>query len=75
MAAFFRNTVQPAKDGNSKDSTPSVLVPQTEEDAKRWDVLPKDIASAKDAVDLGIVKHGLEYCVGSTNCQVWTKVF
>ena len=51
MAAFFRNTVQPAKDGNSKDSTPSVLVPQTEEDAKRWDVLPKDIASAKDAVE------------------------
>ncbi len=51
MAAFFRNTVQPPKDGNSKDSTPSVLVPQTEADAKRWDVLPKELASAKEAVE------------------------
>jgi hypothetical protein len=51
MAAFFRNTVQPAKDGNSKDSTPSVLVPQTEEDAKRWDVLPKEVGNAKDAAE------------------------
>src|SRR5207244_3834494 len=51
MAAFFRNTTQPAKDGNSKDSTPSVLVPQTAEDEKRWDVLPKEVASAKEAIE------------------------
>ena len=51
MAAFFRNTTQPAKDGNSKDSTPSVLVPQTEQDAARWDALPKEINTAKLALD------------------------
>ncbi len=51
MAAFFRNTTQPPKDGNSKDSTPSVLVPQTTEDAQRWDALPKEIASAKSAIE------------------------
>ncbi len=51
MAAFFRNTTQPPKDGNSKDSTPSVLVPQTDDDARRWDALPKEVAAAKEAVD------------------------
>jgi hypothetical protein len=51
MAAFFRNTTQPPKDGNSKDSTPSVLVPQTAEDAKRWKSLPGEIASAKQNVE------------------------
>jgi hypothetical protein len=51
MAAYFRNTVQPAKDGNSKDSTPSLLVPQTEEDAARWKALPKEIVSAKSAIE------------------------
>jgi hypothetical protein len=51
MAAFFRNTTQGPKDGNSKDSTPSLLVPQTEEDAKRWRALPMQIASAKTAIE------------------------
>jgi len=51
MAAFFRNTTQPPKDGNSKDSMPNILVPQTEEDGKRWKELPAEIASAKSAVD------------------------
>ena len=51
MAAYFRNTVQPPKDGNSKDSTPSVLVPQTDADAKRWKALPTEVAAAKTAVD------------------------
>ena len=46
MAAFFRNTTQPAKDGNSKDSSPSVLVPQTAEDAARWSALPPEISTA-----------------------------
>ena len=51
MAAYFRNTVQPAKDGNSKDSTPSLLVPQTAEDAQRWKALPGEMVSAKSAVE------------------------
>jgi hypothetical protein len=51
MAAFFRNTTQGPKDGNSKDSTPSLLVPQTEEDANRWKALPMQIASAKTAIE------------------------
>ncbi len=51
MAAYFRNTVQPAKDGNSKDSTPSLLVPQTPEDAQRWKALPGEMVSAKGAVE------------------------
>jgi hypothetical protein len=51
MAAFFRNTTQPPKDGNSKDSSPSIVVPQTPEDLKRWKALPTEIASAKKAVE------------------------
>jgi mono/diheme cytochrome c family protein len=51
LEAFFRNTTQPAKDGNVKDSTPSILVPQSDEDAKRWKALPGEIASAKSAVE------------------------
>ncbi len=51
MAAFFRNTQQGPKDGNSKDSTPSILVPQTPEDAARIKALPGEIAGAKQAVD------------------------
>ena len=51
MAAFFRNTTQPAKDGNAKDSSPSILVPQTPEDATRWKALPTEIAAAKSALD------------------------
>jgi hypothetical protein len=31
--------------------------------------------SAEDAVDLGMVKHGLEYCADRINSQVCTKVF
>ena len=51
MEAFFRNTTQPAKDGNVKDSTPSVLVPQTPEDTARWAALPAEIDAAKAKVD------------------------
>jgi hypothetical protein len=51
MEAFFRNTTQPAKDGNVKDSTPSVLVPQTPEDAARWVALPAELDAAKGKVD------------------------
>lgn len=45
LAAFFRNTTQPAKDGNVKDSTPSLVVPQMQ-DRPRWSALPQEIASA-----------------------------
>ena len=51
MAAFFRNTMQGPKDGNIKDTQPSILVPQTIEDQKRWEVLPKEITDAKKAID------------------------
>ena len=47
MAAFFRNTTQSAKDGNVKDSTPSLVVPAMA-DRPRWDALPKVIAVASD---------------------------
>ncbi|HEY2573439.1 MAG TPA: DUF1553 domain-containing protein, partial [Verrucomicrobiaceae bacterium] len=45
MAAFFRNTTQPAKDGNVKDSTPSLVVPAMS-DRPRWEALPQEIAAA-----------------------------
>ena len=51
MAAFFRNTMQGPKDGNIKDTQPSILVPQSPEDAKRWEALPKEITMAKKAID------------------------
>jgi hypothetical protein len=51
MAAFFRNTVQPPKDGNIKDSQPSILVIQTREDQARWDALPGEITAAKKQLD------------------------
>ena len=47
MAAFFRNTTQPAKDGNVKDSAPSLVVPAMS-DRPRWDALPKEIAAANE---------------------------
>jgi hypothetical protein len=51
MEAFFRNTTQPAKDGNIKDSNPSILVPQTPEDAARWSALPKELETAAGKVE------------------------
>ena len=51
MAAFFRNSTQPAKDGNSKDSQPSITVPQTPQDAERWEALPKQVAAAKAQIE------------------------
>lgn len=50
MEAFFRNTTQSAKDGNSKDSTPSMLVPQTPEDAARWAALSGEISSVTNQI-------------------------
>lgn len=44
MAAFFRNTTQPAKDGNVKDSSPSMVVVDAK-DKPRWTALPTEIAA------------------------------
>ncbi|QDT41712.1 Planctomycete cytochrome C [Gimesia alba] len=47
LAAFFRNTTQGPKDGNVADGRgPSIMVPSAE-DQPRWNVLPDEIASAK----------------------------
>ena len=49
MAAFFRNTTQPAKDGNVKDGRGPILVVPSEADRSRWKALPAeiDVAEAK----------------------------
>lgn len=50
LAAYFRNTTQPAKDGNVADGRgPTLRVPRPE-DRRRWDALPAEIATAKQAV-------------------------
>ena len=46
LAAFFRNTTQGPKDGNSKDGKGPVLVVPSAEDQDRWKALPAEIASA-----------------------------
>ena len=45
MAAFFRNTTQPAMDGNVMDSPPVLRMPRVE-DAARYAVLPYEIEVA-----------------------------
>ena len=51
LAAFFRNTTQPAKDGNVKDGRGPVIVIPSEEDRTRWEALPGLIAESKRARD------------------------
>jgi hypothetical protein len=46
LAAFFRNTTQGPKDGNSKDGRGPVLVVPSEQDKPRWTALPTEIAAA-----------------------------
>ncbi len=46
MSAFFNNTTQRAMDGNVQDTPPIVLVPR-QEDRARWELLTKELASAK----------------------------
>jgi mono/diheme cytochrome c family protein len=48
MAAFFRNTTQPAMDGNVMDSPPVLRIPRAE-DATRYAALPDEIAAATQA--------------------------
>ncbi|MEQ8784857.1 MAG: DUF1553 domain-containing protein [Pirellulaceae bacterium] len=46
LAAYFRNTTQQAKDGNTKEGRGPILVIPPQEDRPRWEVLPKEIAAA-----------------------------
>ena len=50
MAAFFRNTTQPAMDKNVMDSPPILRMPRAE-DAQRYAALPGEIDAAKKAYD------------------------
>ena len=50
MAAFFRNTTQPAMDKNIMDSPPILRMPRAE-DAPRYAALPGEVAAAKEAYD------------------------
>ncbi len=44
LAAYFRNTTQPAKDGNVRDGRGPILVLPSEADQPRWEALPQLIA-------------------------------
>lgn len=46
LAAFFRNTTQPAKDGNRKDGMGPVITVPSPDDENRWRALPDEIATA-----------------------------
>jgi mono/diheme cytochrome c family protein len=50
MAAFFRNTTQPAMDKNIMDSPPILRMPRAE-DARRYAALPGEIRTAKKAYE------------------------
>lgn len=51
LAAFFRNTTQGPKDGNSKDGRGPVLVVPSESDRPRWDAIPNEIVAATKAAE------------------------
>jgi hypothetical protein len=53
MAAFFRNTTQPALDQNREDAPPSILVPAPQ-DRARWDALPGEIGVVQKPLDAKI---------------------
>ena len=46
MAAYFRNTTQPAKDGNVRDTKPVIYLPGAA-DEKRFAALPGELAAAR----------------------------
>jgi mono/diheme cytochrome c family protein len=50
MEAYFRNTTQPGLDGNVKDSSPAIIVPQTEEDQNRWAAIPGEIEAKQQSI-------------------------
>lgn len=49
LAAFFRNTTQGPKDGNSSDGRGPIIRVPSETDKPRWTALPGEIAAAKTA--------------------------
>jgi hypothetical protein len=57
MAAFFRNTTQPAMDKNIYDSPPILRMPRAE-DAERYAALPDEIDAARNAYDCHIDAAG-----------------
>lgn len=50
LAAFFNNTTQAAKDGNIKDTPPSIVVPRPE-DRERWGTIQQEIATTRQKAD------------------------
>ena len=50
LAAFFNNTTQNARDGNIKDTPPTVFLPGAM-DRERWNVLAGALADARQALD------------------------
>jgi hypothetical protein len=51
MAAYFRNTTQPAKDGNVRDTKPVIYLPSAG-DEKRFAELPAELAAARTEAGL-----------------------
>ncbi|WP_345322897.1 DUF1553 domain-containing protein [Novipirellula rosea] len=51
LAAFFRNTTQPPKDGNSKDGRSKVVFVPAPQDLARWNELGPEIKNAEQARD------------------------
>ncbi|MCA9213760.1 MAG: DUF1553 domain-containing protein, partial [Planctomycetales bacterium] len=49
LAAFFRNTTQPAKDGNVKDGRGPALMVPLEEDRARWNAVQDELPEAEAA--------------------------
>ena len=50
LAAFFRNTKAPARDGNTKDGKGPILVVPSADDRPRWQELPAQISQAQKRV-------------------------
>jgi hypothetical protein len=50
MAAFFNNTTQNAKDGNIKDTPPTIFVPHAK-DRERWNVLSGLLTETRQQLD------------------------
>ena len=71
LAAFFRNTTQPAKDGNVKDGRgPAIRVP-AEADRARWASIDAEIAAAKSARDSrrALAQNPLTQWLASTTAE------
>jgi hypothetical protein len=66
MAAFFRNTTQPPKDGNVKESRPILYMPKPDEE-KRFSELQLALRESRGSRDRrrGIVEKGLDAWLAS----------